>query len=336
MPIIEPRWVYGVKGGHLDVRLSDQSPDLIVTVRTGSRERLIRLDRKGEPVGSELQLPGVLRSIAPEGQRFLVVAPEQAWVIDSSGRTLWHGETGSGKGAMSVHLLPDGETLVMALLTEMLEGVRTVALDLSGRTLWTLEGAEAGELARASDEELFFWNDHALWRMSWQGEDRKDILVGDQRQGSISISADGSTIALLRETKGRIYDREGRILAELPGGWRADMSRDGRRILVAHGDDSYTMVNREGQPLWNLELSQEPVDTELDPDGSFFVTATPSQDGGRLRVDLYDESGRLVWQSNVSLPSEDRNRVPRVGVSADLGLLYLVTGSQVMAWELSQ
>jgi hypothetical protein len=276
----------------------------------------MHLDAAGKTIGSPLQLPGALGGSTPDFARFLSVSPGTASVMDLSGSVLWKAKVDEGKGSPGINLLPDGSAVIMSLLTEAVEGVYTHAIDLAGKTLWKIDGPEAGEFAGASAEELFFWNNRSLWRIRPDGTGRKELLSREQRVGSMEISTDGSTIVVAGEPGGRIYDHEGKTQADLPSGELHTVTSDGRRILL-NQNGTYVLFDRQGNAIWNVAATPQ-MFAELAADGSWFLTAVKSASKEALQVTLYDASGTRIWESTVDLASENRAASPKLAISTEI------------------
>ncbi|HEY3368875.1 MAG TPA: PQQ-binding-like beta-propeller repeat protein, partial [Symbiobacteriaceae bacterium] len=245
-------------------------------------------------------------------------------MIDRTGQTLWHGQLRQGKTGSDLYLLPDGKTLLTTVTNENGDGISTVATDLSDRVLWKLEGNQAGDLLYASDKELILGNYDAVWRMGLDGKGRKDLPVGGLKDDGWVISADGSAIASRNKQGGKLFDADGRLLAQLPAGETVELSSDGQRVLVSLGKGGYTMLDRQGRELWRLSFPAELSAHALSPDGTRFLGVSRSKPDESLLATLYDRTGKPVWQSKLApIPDFPKAQV-EAAIDAENRLAYVI------------
>jgi outer membrane protein assembly factor BamB len=342
-PAVQPTWTY--VGPGIATPLLRTGPEIILIFDQGGSDAWLSLDARGKTTAPPFSLggqqAGALRhehwrgSVTPDFSRILVQTGETEYkVIDRTGQTLWHGQLRQGKTGSNLYLLPDGKTLLTTVTNENEDGISTIATDLSDRVLWKLEGNQAGDLLYATDRSLILGNRAAIWRMGLDGKGRKDLPVGGRMGGRMAVSADGSTIASMRDKVGKLIDADGRLLAQLPAGETVDLSRDGQRVLVYLGKGAYALLDRQGRELWRLSFPAELSAHALSPDGTLFLAVSKSRTDESLLATLYDRTGKPVWQSKLApIPDFPKAQV-EAAIDAENRLAYVIADNRLFALPL--
>jgi predicted nucleic acid-binding protein len=233
-------------------------------------------------------------SISSDGSYIAVGTQDGVYLFSNDGKLLWKYSTGPTKPVLRTSMSSNGSYIAVGTQ----DGVYLFTND--GKLLWSYITGPVDSVSISSDGSYIAAGSTDVYLFSKDGKLLWKYNFSDMSMKYISMSSDGSYIAVVTLSTVYLFSKDGKLLWKYSASSIFDLilcasiSSDGSYIAVGTSHGVYLFTN-DGEQLWSYGNNKIPIPVDsvsISSDGSYIAA-------GSTDVYLFSNDGKLLWRHGV-------------------------------------